>query len=131
MDKKDKKFYRQLIPFAAALLGIQLMLQFGTELELHPWTPYIHLYHLVLTVVAYRMISIGVKKEPGYFMQYFYGHTTIRLLLSAVLLAAYILGIKEGKVSFAITFMVFYFCYAVFEINGLLSKLRENSAQNT
>ncbi len=124
--QRDKGFYLGLILISAGLYGLGQLLAIFTGISLHPWTFYIQLFHVLLTILSYHIIMKGTTGEGIAFITHFFGHSTVRLLLSGAVLAIYIYGIDHQNKLFAVTFFIFYFFYTVFEIRLVLSKLRQN-----
>ena len=124
---EKKKFFKGLAILTGVFaLGIILCQQFNW-LHLHPFTWWILLYHVVLTLGSFLMVNKGLKGDGFDFYNQFMGNAAIRLLLSAAVIFFYFYKVKIENVGFTITFFIFYFTYTIFEIKYLLANLRQNS----
>ena len=125
--ENGKKFFTELGIITITIIVLAVL---GDTLEwyqLHPHTWWVLAYNLLLCMMSYFLVKKGMAGDHYDFHNAFIGNTTIRLLLSAILFLVYFLNVKENRLSFVITFFVFYFIYTVFEITSLLANLRSNS----
>ncbi len=128
-----KHFLGRLLILTLTLLGVIGVLWGYAPALIHEHILYIVCYQACLALLTYVMVGRGIdSKDPYDFYNNFMGATTIRLILSAVVLLVYIVNTeKSHHLLFAMTFFVLYIFYTVFEIITLLYKLRPNSETKT
>ena len=124
----SKSFYTKSTAIFFILTAIYGVIRYFNWLPTHPHTIFILLYHFLLTIASYGLVIQGSKKGGLDAVNYMMGNSALRLLVSGGVLLAYFYFVKENLISFTITFFVAYLFYTVFEINTLLSKLRQISA---
>lgn len=122
-----KKFFIELGIMTITIIVLALVGDAFDLVQLHPHTWWVLTYHFLLCILSYFLVKKGMAGDHYDFHNAFIGNTTIRLLVSAILFLVYFLNVKENRLSFVITFFVFYFIYTVFEITSLLANLRSNS----
>jgi Na+/proline symporter len=117
-------FLRNLaILSAGVLLLIFLLLQINPSV-INPYVWYILGYFIIITIVTHFISSRGIKSDLTELQNYYMGATTIRLLLSAVIIFLYVYYVPQGKGTFIFNFFALYLFYTAFEIKTLLANLR-------
>jgi L-asparagine transporter-like permease len=90
-----------------------------------PATPYIVIYFFVSTVVTHQLLMKTNKQSPQNFIRAYLGTTALRLFLNLMVIIIYMLVNRSGAMVFALSFLVFYFLYLIFEIISLQKDLKE------
>lgn len=111
---------------------LTLVVKQTTDVVISDLTVWAVIYNAVLAVASYEVIAFGAKGDVMMFHTFSMGATVARMMISLFFFVIYFLltdAERIEKVSFILTFFLFYFSYTIFEIIGLFSKLRENSSR--
>jgi hypothetical protein len=127
MNKQEHTSYFKSLSILTIILAV---ITLGVQLS--PWSNYLNsyswlvfIYMVLLSLVSYFLRYKGFKSSDPYdTYNYSMLATTVRLLVSAVVLAIYCFLVKKNLGSFTFIFFVYYFIYTAFEIKSLLPKLR-------
>ena len=80
-----------------------------------------------ITLIAYSVSLIGIKKGPETATFTIIGAITVKMLFSMGFVLAYLLKINVNGVYFAIQFFSLYFLFTAFEVYALLCNLRHQN----
>jgi hypothetical protein len=80
-----------------------------------------------LTIIAYGAAFLGIQKGGEISVYAIMGSIILKLLLSMILVAVYLLKIKVNSINFATQFFSLYFLFTAFEVYGLLVNLRHQN----
>jgi len=134
---QTKSFFLQLSILSVFSIVLIVLLHFFLPSIIHSSIWLILAYNILLTAISFFLIRKGVNKGGAEFISFFMGNSAIRLLITAIILAAYILSQKSSDsydkdsiIHFVATFFVFYMYYTVFEIKTLLSNSHRNSGES-
>jgi hypothetical protein len=81
------------------------------------------LFFIVTAVVHYILLRITVL-NPRKFVGYFMLATFLKLLNYLVVIFVYVLTVKEGILSFVLSFFVLYIIYTTFEVITILAQTK-------
>lgn len=84
-------------------------------------------FQFFITLIAYSVSLVGIRKGPETGTFTIIGSITIKMLFSMGFVLAYLLKINVNGVSFAIQFFSLYFLFTAFEVYGLLCNLRDQN----
>lgn len=80
-----------------------------------------------LTIIAYVAAALGIQKGGEISVYAIMGSIILKLLLSMILVAVYLLKIKVNSINFATQFFSLYFLFTSFEVYCLLVNLRHQN----
>jgi len=126
MRKKYQHFilWLTLLSFVLALL-VFLLDRFLPSGILSPALPYLLiLFYVITAVVHYVLLKITVL-NPRKFVGYFMLATFLKLLNYLIVIVVYVFIVKEGILSFVLSFFVLYIIYTVFEVVTILAQTKE------
>jgi len=92
---------------------------------------YMYAYMAIIMYVTHFITSYGFAKTPYDAQNFFMLSTTIKILLSCVVLFLYFYFIKSEMKTFVLNFFILYFTYTFFEIKSLLLSLQPHSKGDT
>ena len=81
----------------------------------------------VLTLIAYIVASIGIKRNPETGIMAIMGSIAVKMLFSMAFVLVYSLNHKAKGLLFAFNFFSIYLLFTSFEIYGLLRNLRHQN----
>jgi hypothetical protein len=129
--QENQSFYKHTFIITLILAALMLMVQLSSlSIYLNDYAWYVLLYMVSLSTLTFFLREKGLKTgDPHDVYNYAMVATTIRLLVSAVVLFLYFLIVKENLGTFIFIFFVHYFIYTAFEIKSLFPKLRTVSGK--
>lgn len=116
-------FHLYALALAAAALGLQYALAPAEILSPHFWALFIGLF--VLTLAAYVISDLGVRKGGEVSIYGLMGGIFVKMMLSLVLVTVIIFKFPENKLINGVNFFSIYLLFTVFEITCLLRNLRD------
>ncbi len=117
---------KNTIIFSFTLIVISLLWNlFVPENIKSPATPYVVIYFFVSTIVTHHLLMKTNKQSPQNFIRAYLGTTALRLFLNLMIIVMYMLINRMGAMVFALSFLVLYFLYLIFEIISLQKDLKE------
>ena len=126
MKKKYQQFIIRLTILsliAGALLYVAgLIFPPGSLSPALPWM--IVLLFAVTAIVHYVLLRITLL-NPRKFVGYFMLTTSLKLLIYLVVMVIYVFNVKEGLLTFVLSFFILYIIYTVFEVVTILSQTKE------
>lgn len=123
LEAKDSKFLSQIITLTAIVIGASI----GLNHYLTVWWPAIVAFFLIVSIVVYFLSEKAKKKDMRKFANFYMASTVVKMLLYLAILFVYVLYFKEDAKRFAITFLVYYLIYSVFETVKLAKKEKRNT----
>lgn len=114
-----------LIIFCAMLEGA-----FGSKV-ISVYSYILVVFFTTLSYFTHFLVLKGFSKTPLDAQNYFMLSTTLKIVLSAIILFSYFYFIKKEATSFLFNFFIVYFIYSFFEIKTLLLSLHPNSKGDT
>lgn len=120
-----KRIIRQLLYFTGILIAIILLVQFASPQVLYNQIWVIFLFFFLLTLSSLLVIGYATEKSPKNFMIYYFSAMMVRLFISILVAAVFILIDKTNVFVFATNFTALYLLFLGFEIYSILTNLRE------
>ncbi|MFC3199193.1 hypothetical protein ACFOET_16325 [Parapedobacter deserti] len=110
---------------ACAAIAVQLLA--GAKMVLAPyfWLLFVAVY--VLTLVAYVLSDLGIRKGGEISIYSLMGGLFVKLFASLMVVAVLILKFPEYKLITAFNFFSLYFLFTIFEVICLLRNLRDQN----
>lgn len=125
MTKKFNQFIWRLtlISLAAGLLAYLLnrFLPAGIITGVLPFL--IIMFYLITALVHYILLKITAL-NPRKFVGYFMLATSLKLMIYLVVIVVYVFSVKEGILSFILSFFALYIIYTVFEVVMILNQTK-------
>lgn len=114
-----------LFSLILGLITFLLWLIQGRSFLIHPYIWYIFAANATIGILVALIDKVAFhhKDHSAYI---FLGAMILRLLLSIIIIGGFLYAGVEARLVFVGNFMAFYLCYLVFEITGIISKLRPN-----
>jgi L-asparagine transporter-like permease len=81
-------------------------------------------YFLLLTAGLHYILNSSSKGDPKKFVQSYMLATTLKLFASLAVVVIGMLINRAGAAPFAVTFLVLYFAFSIFEITVLMRDLK-------
>ena len=124
-----RKFSFRIIVFTVILAGLSVLFQVLFPQLTTPAMPFILIFFFLITLFTMYIVLRNQEMQDGKkFVSSYMISRTVKILSCLIFLFLYIFLNKKDSIRFAITFMVFYFLYAIFEI--ILLK-KENEPEST
>lgn len=126
-----KKFSFRIILFSAIVAGLTVLFQWLLPQYASPALPFIVLFFFIITLLTMFIVLREDKgKEAKKFVSSYMLSRVIKLLSCLIFLLVYVLVKKEDAMRFAISFLVVYFLYSIFEVFLLKKENQEISEKN-
>lgn len=112
---------------AAGYYPIQLYLKPGT-------LPFAYLALFISaasSVMAYAIVSGGLKKNIGMFTSYIIGSMLAKMMVGILTITIIALNFKDFSTAFVLIYFLCYFIFTGFEVYSLMRKLRPISENGT
>ena len=112
-----RKFSFRIIVFTVILAGLSVLFQWLFPQFVTPALPFILLFFFLITLFTMYIVLRSKDPQDGKkFVSSYMISRTVKILSCLIFLFLYIFLNKKDSIRVAITFMVFYFLYAIFEI---------------
>ena len=112
-----KKYFFRLLVFVIILTSITLVLQQWWPQYAAPALPFILLFVFLVTLFTHYLILRGIyNKDQRRMVSNYMLATIIKFMSYLLFILVYLLLTKQNKILFAITFLIVYFLFAIFEI---------------
>jgi phosphatidylglycerophosphate synthase len=86
------------------------------------WWPAILLFFFIVSILVYFLSMRARKKDMRKFANFYMASTVVKMILYLTIIFVYVLNFKEDGKRFAITFLIYYLIYSVFETFKLAKK---------
>lgn len=111
-----KKYLFRLLVFSIVLFSATFGMQLFCPQYVSPALPYIVLFFFILSLFTHYIVLRGIYIDGKNFVTNYMLASTIKFVAYLVFLLTYILLNKADAVLFGISFIILYFCYAIFEV---------------
>jgi hypothetical protein len=127
MSKKYQQFIIRLIlvSLITGLAAFFVDFLFPGNVVTPAWPWLISVFIVISAIVHFMLLKI-TEMNPRRFVGYFMLATFLKLFVYLVIIFVYVFRVKEGILSFILTFFVFYIIYTVFEVVAILSQTKED-----
>lgn len=96
-----------------------------------PILPLIPLFFYLVNIgIHYLIVRITLKKAKQFY-NYFMISTFVKLILYMAIILIYALTVRQGKISFTLSFFIFYLLYSGFEVITLSSHIKKLGKSNS
>ncbi len=89
------------------------------------------LFFALMSYFTHILVLKGFSKTPLDAQNYFMLSSSLKIVISAIVLFSYFYFVKQNTTSFLFIFFILYFMYSFFEIKTLLLSLHPNSKGDT
>ena len=113
-----KRFTTQLIALTVVVMVASLFL----HSMLTVWWPAIVVFFAIVSAVMYYLSENARQKGMRKFANFYMASTVIKMVLYLTIIIVYVMNFKEDGKRLAITFLVYYLIYSVFETIKLAKK---------
>ncbi|HHU47111.1 MAG TPA: hypothetical protein P5134_03445 [Bacteroidales bacterium] len=111
-----KKYLFRLLVFSICLTGITFAMQLYCPAYTSSSLPYIILFFFFVMLFTHYIILRGIHKENKKFVSNYLLATIIKFVSYLIFITVHLLVFKENRILFAISFLVIYLLYSIFEI---------------
>ena len=118
MEAKDSKFITQLVILTVVVMAASLAL----NKMLTVWWPAIAVFFAIISAVMYFLSEKAKKKDMRKFTNFYMAATVIKMVVYLTIIIVYVMNFKEDGKRFAITFLIIYLIYSIFETIKLAKK---------
>jgi hypothetical protein len=123
---KFVRFLIRLLAFTVLLGLIAVLLNYilpsGSLPKALPW---MFLLFVTVTLAVHAVLLQISRLNPSRFVSYFMLTTFVKLILYFIAVLVYVFTVKQGLLSFVLSFFLLYIFYTVFEVITLLSQTRD------
>ena len=124
-NSKKNKFIRHL----CILTFVVFIASIFARNMLTIWWPTIVGFFFVVSMVVFLLSERAKKKDMRKFANFYMASTIVKMLLYLTIIFVYALNFKEDGKRFAITFLVYYLIYSVFETYKLAKKDKKSDGK--
>ena len=110
------KYFAGLIIFSIIVAGLGVLFQKIAPQYATPALPYIVLFYFLMNALVHYIVLRGTIVSDKRFVNNYILGTMVKFFSILIFVGIYIFLHREEAVRFAITFFIFYFLYAVFEV---------------
>ena len=114
----DNKFVIQLTILTLVVIVASIFLR----AHLTVWWPAIVGFFYIVSIVVYSLSVKAREKDMRKFANFYMGATVAKMLLYLTIIFVYAISCKEDGKRFAITFLVNYLIFSIFETYKLVKK---------
>lgn len=118
MEKKDSRFITQLVILTVIVMVACL---FAHKL-LTVWWPAIVVFFAIVSAAMYFLSEKARAKDMRKFANFYMASTVVKMVLYLAIIIIYVMNFKEDGKRFAITFLIIYLVYSIFETIKLAKK---------
>jgi len=126
MRKKYQHFILRLT-FLSLILGIIVLIldRLLPSGIVSPASPYLLILFYVITAIVHYVLLRITALNPRKFVGYFMLATSLKLMNYLIVVVVYVFYVKEGILSFILTFFILYIIYTAFEVVTILAQTKE------
>jgi hypothetical protein len=116
------KFIKQLCILTLVVIVASVFL----HAYLTKWWPAIVGFFFIVSMVVFYFADKAKKKDMRRFTNFYMGATVVKMLVYLTIILIYAFTFKEDAKLFAVTFLVYYLVYSVFETYKLAKKEKKS-----
>ncbi len=120
MSSVLRPFLLKITLFSILLFSLTLLWNRYTSGQMevsHPLV--ITLYFYLSTVLTHYLILRAGKRSPAYSVRFYMASSFARMMISILILIAYVFLHRDGAVGFILAFAIYYLLYLSFEVVSL------------
>lgn len=126
MRKKYQHFILRLTILSLALGVLVFIMNWLLPAGIiSPATPYLIILFYVITAIVHYVLLRITALNPRKFVGYFMLATSLKLMNYLIVVVVYVFYVKEGILSFILTFFILYIIYTVLEVATILVQTKE------
>lgn len=126
MDKeKNAKFIRQLCLLTLVVFAASVFVRS----HLTVWWPAIACFFFIVSMVVYFLSQKAKQKDMRKFANFYMASTVVKMVVYLAIIFIYVMNNKEDGKRFAITFLIYYLIYSVFETYKLAKKEKKSDGR--
>ena len=126
MDKeKNAKFIRQLCLLTLVVFAASVFVRS----HLTVWWPAIACFFFIVSMVVYFLSQKAKQKDMHKFANFYMASTVVKMVVYLAIIFIYVMNNKEDGKRFAITFLIYYLIYSVFETYKLAKKEKKSDGR--
>ena len=110
------KYFVRLLIFSIIIEILSIFFQKAVPQYVTPAMPYIVLFYFLMNAIVHYIVLRGSAVNDKRFINNYILGTMIKFFSILIFVGIYIFLHREDAVRFAVTFFVFYFVYAIFEV---------------
>lgn len=122
---RENKFLTHLSILTLFVIAASL----GARSLLTIWWPFIVCFFFIVSIVVYFLSERAKKKDMRKFANFYMVATVIKLVVYLTIIFVYTMNFKEDGKRFAITFLVYYLIYSIFETYKLVKKEKKSDGK--
>lgn len=112
------KFVKQLCILTLVVIVASVFMR----AQLTVWWPAIVGFFFIVSMMVFYFADKAKKKDMRRFTNFYMGATVVKMLVYLTIILIYAFTFKEDAKCFAVTFLVYYLVYSVFETYKLAKK---------
>ena len=126
MEKeKNSKFILQLCLLTLVVFVASVFLR----AYLTVWWPAIACFFFIVSVVVYFLSQKAKQKDMRKFANFYMATTIVKMILYLAIIFIYVMIYMEDGKRFAITFLIYYLIYSIFETYKLAKKEKKSDGR--
>ena len=90
------------------------------------WWPAIVGFFFIVSMVVFYFADKAKKKDMRKFTNFYMGATVVKMVVYLTIIIIYVMQFKDDAKCFAVTFLIYYLIYSVFETIKLAKKEKKN-----
>ena len=90
------------------------------------WWPAIVGFFFIVSMVVFYFADKAKKKDMRKFTNFYMGATVVKMVVYLTIIIIYVMQFKDDAKRFAVTFLIYYLVYSVFETIKLAKKEKKN-----
>ena len=122
---RENKFLTHLSILTLFVIAASL----GARSLLTVWWPFIVCFFFIVSIVVYSLSEKAKKKDMRKFANFYMAATVVKMVLYLTIIIVYVMNFKEDGKRFAITFLVYYLIYSIFETYKLVKKDKKSDGK--
>lgn len=132
LNKLFDSYQKKLALLTGTIIFIIAILEglFGATL-INSFSYYLVAFFTTLSYFTHKLVMKGFSKTPLDAQNYFMLSSSMKIVISAIVLFSYFYFVKINAKTYLLIFFILYFIYSFFEIKTLLLSLHPNSNIDT
>ena len=90
------------------------------------WWPAIVGFFFIVGLIVFYFADKAKKKDMRKFTNFYMGATVVKMVVYLTIIIIYVMQFKDDAKRFAVTFLIYYLVYSVFETIKLAKKEKKN-----
>ena len=121
MQSQLLQFLKKITFFTLIIGLIVVVARFSIpQTYFSPALPFLLLFFYAINIIVFNILIKASKKRANSFINQFMVSSFLKLLLYVIVLSLYVFLNKKDAIPFAISFLLLYILFTVFEVTSLL-----------